>query len=162
VRFLKEANSSQRRALIGASRLVHDGRAAILSTRFDDAVLCFDKARIAMEKAGNSPGAMSSFFAFANCRVQRSEPAPAISIYQTLIRSSETKGYKGLLAQALFAKANAELHLRNFSIALTDSQRSVDLSTEMGDMIGAANALYQLAEEYRYLNNPLKALDLHV
>jgi CHAT domain-containing protein/Flp pilus assembly protein TadD len=160
--FYKSATPSQREGVLEARDSMKRGRNSASRYNFDEARGFYEDARRSFMKSGNECEATYTAYPIANCYLQQSKAEPALALLQSLAKASEKSHYNRLLAQTLDATANANLYLRDFSTAMDNSKRSMSLSQEIDDSAGFLSTSYQLAEEYRYVNNPKKALDLHV
>src|SRR5205807_4546339 len=85
----------------------------------------------------------------------------SLSAFKEVARSSQSRQYKWLLAQALNATANVQIGLNDYSAALDASERSLEISQLIGDTTGVIKTTDQLAQEYLYLGNYHKSLSLH-
>src|SRR6185436_15112407 len=78
-----------------------------------------------------------------------------------VVRQTQNYHYRWLQAQALNAAANAQIGLTDLSAALQTSNRSLELSSEIGDTTGVMKTTNQLAQQYFRLGNYAKSLELH-
>lgn len=159
--YYRRATPSQLEGVVQARNAMKRARESSFRNNFDEALALYEGARQQFERAGDEYELMYAAFPIANCYLQQSRAEKALSLLEPLAQAAEKYRCKRLLAQTLDTTANANLYLRDFSSAMDCSKRSIDLSKEIGDSIGFLNTSYQLAEEYRYVSNPKKALDLH-
>lgn len=159
--YYRRATPSQLGGVVQARNSMKLARESSFKNSFDEALALYEGARQEFERAGDEYELMYTAFPIANCYLQQSRAEKALSLLEPLARAAEKHRCKRLLAQTLDTTANANLYLRDFSSAMDCSRRSIDLSKEIDDTVGFLNTSYQLAEEYRYVSNPKKALDLH-
>ena len=160
-RFYRTATPSRLDGALQARALLSKGRDSFSRYNFGEALEFYKSARDAFERVGDECEAIFTAYPIGNCYVQQSKAESALSMFQPLAQACEKEGYRWLLSQALYASANANLYLRDFSAAMENSRRSMGLAKEMGDAIALVRTLYQFAEEHRFVNASREALDLH-
>jgi tetratricopeptide (TPR) repeat protein len=96
-----------------------------------------------------------------HCYLLQLDVDEALATFSRLAQTCTTAGYRWLLAQSLTAKANAQVHLKQYSWALKTSQQALEISQAIGDANGAVKTSSQIAQEYLYLNNYRKSLTMH-
>lgn len=161
VRFLRSLSPNQRNSLIEARRLMKQGRESIFQSRPEDAAAYYTRAKEILEQIGDTSGAVYVDYPLGHAYLGLSKSRVSLSMFEKVVAQSETRRYKWLMAQALNATANVEIGLRNHSAALNASNRSLELSEQIGDTTGVIKTTNQLAQEYFYLGNYPKSLDLH-
>lgn len=166
VRFYKVATPRQRQNITEGRAAMRRGRECFSrpdsTPDFDAALEFHGRAKELFERATDTCGAMYAVYNLGNCYTQKPRADLALPLYEPLAQSCERAQYKWLHAQTLSAMANARLYFRDFSAAMELTERSMNLSKEIGDNFGFLRSLFQFAEEHRYVNKPQKALDLHV
>ena len=159
--FYKSATLSQRERVLQARSLAKRAREGVSRYDFDEAIEFYKRAKQTFEAAGDECEVLYTAYEIANCYLQQAKAESALSVFQPLAEICEKSEYRWLLGQILSAMANANLYLRDFSAAMENSERSINLSRAIGDRITLIKTLFQLAEECRFVNNERKALDLH-
>ncbi|MEW6207533.1 MAG: CHAT domain-containing protein [Acidobacteriota bacterium] len=161
IRFYKTATPAQRKNILRARRWMKSGFESFNKTNFEEALGFYNKAKETFERAGDVCQSARTAYLTGICYLQQAKPEPAMTILQGLAQRCKNAQYKRLLAQILYHMANANQALRDFSAAISNSSLSLKLSEEMGDRAGYATTIHQLADEYRFINNCQKSLDLH-
>ncbi|MEN3335449.1 MAG: hypothetical protein V7641_4814 [Blastocatellia bacterium] len=162
VGFYQSATASQRAKILQARSLIKRGRESASTYNFNEALAFYKRAKELFDHIGDQCEALYVTYPIGSCYVQQSKAESALALFQPLAQASERGQYKHLLAQTLGAMANANMYLREFSAAIENSERSMNLSKEIGDTSKFLDTFFQLAEENRFVNNCQKALDLHV
>lgn len=161
VRSYKMATPAQRKNILQARMWMKSGFENFNKSNFEEAMRLYNIAKETFERAGDVCEATHTNYLMGYCYLYQSNSEPGLAIFQALAQSCEGFQYKRLLAKILGAIAYANQDFRDFSTAISNSALSLKLSEEMGDKIGSAISTFQLADEYRFINNHHKALDLH-
>lgn len=77
-----------------------------------------------------------------------------------IIPISEMKSYKWLLSLFLSERAHLQANLNNFSAAIDDAQRALEISQSVQDSTGTSDMLFQLASLELFLNDNERSLGL--
>lgn len=161
VRFYKSATLVQREKVLQARSFMRSGHENYAKSNFDVALESYGKARDGFEAANDSCEAAHVACLIGNCYVQQSNAKLGLSILEPLAHTFEKKGYKWSLARTLNAMCTGNQYLRDFSAAISNANRSLSLSEETTDIIGAVRNRYLLAATYRFVNENHEALDLY-
>ncbi|HEX8186509.1 MAG TPA: tetratricopeptide repeat protein, partial [Blastocatellia bacterium] len=161
-RFYKRATPAQRKGVSEARSLMNSGHDNYSKSNFDAALKSYNEAKEGFERAGNSCEAVYAACLIGNCYVQQSKAEQGLALLQPLAETYEKKSYRWSLARTLNVICTANQYLRDFSMAISNGNRSLALSEEIGDVIGAVRTRYLLAAAYRFVNDSEKALDLYV
>lgn len=162
VRYYKSATSSQLDKVVQARGLMKSGHDGFAKYNYDAALESYREAKEVFERAGDACEAIYIDYLVGSCYLQQFKAESGLSFFQPLTLTCEKARYRWLLAQTLNAISTANQHLRDFSTAINNTNRSLKLSEEMGDTLGVVKARYQLGEIYRFVSNGRKALDLYV
>lgn len=158
--YYKSASQGQRGKVREARGLLGKAQAKFADSDFDAGLDLCNSAKDMFRSAGNVVEALYVDNLIGGCYLQQFKAEAALEVFQTLAQSCEKANYKWRLARTLYQLSNANQHVRDFSTAIGNSTRAMQISEEIGDTIGMINARLQLADIYRFLNNPRKALDM--
>jgi CHAT domain-containing protein len=161
LRFLRSLPPAQRNLLMEARRLMKWGRDRIFGSQPEDAAAYYTRAKEVLKQIGDESETVYVDYPLGHAYLALSKSRLSRSVFEKVVAQSETRQYKWLMAQALNAMANVEIGLRNHSTALDASTRSLKLSEQIGDTTGVIKTTNQLAQEYFYLGNYPKSLELH-
>lgn len=139
--------------LIQARKAVAEGYKLFRESRFGDGIQQFVSARDNFEKIGDLPEALAAEAAIAHGAVIQPDLVKGQKILAHLIRSSENKTYKWLLAQCLTEQAHLYSNLNDYSQAFRDGNRALALFEELNDLSGVLGAFLQLASLHLFLND---------
>lgn len=163
VDFYEAATTKQLETVARARALVKAGHESFYNPKpdFTKAMAFYREAKDKFSRCGDTCEAMHAGYLIGNCYLQQWNAEAAIPLFEALSHACEVAGYKWLQAQNLVSIANADHFLSDFSAAISNTTRSLDIYESMADSIGSTRILFQLADEYRFVNNLEKALDLH-
>jgi len=119
---------------------------------------CYKRASEIFIRAGNSIEAIYTNYPLGHSYLLQHKAYLGLTIFQNLAEDCEIHNYRWLLAQTLNAIGNAYTSLRDFSLAIGSSNRSSNLSEQIGDISGVIKTLNQLGGQYYSLNNYDKSL----
>lgn len=160
-RFLKSASPRQRNSLGEARQLLKLGRQGLLDSKLDLAAENLNHAKSIFDDIGDKAEALYVEYPIGHSHLLQAKSNLGLVAFDRVVRESEARHYRWLEAQALNATANAQIGLTNHSAALEASQRSLELSKEIGDTTGVIKTTNQLAQEYFRLGNYPKSLEFH-
>jgi CHAT domain-containing protein len=121
--------------------------------KFGDAARAFESARAAFESAGDESEIYFSDYWIGYSYHQSARSEEASTVLRRLIRVCTQKNYKWLLAQALNSSANVQSVLKNYSDGIAETEQSLTLSEQVGDIYTVQKNLAQQADKYRWLDN---------
>lgn len=160
-RFLGSASPAQRKSLVEARQLLQLGRQNLYGDRPAVAGEYLNHAKGIFKGIGDQAEATYAEYPIGHSYLLQFKSDLSLTTFDRLVRESEVHQYRWLKAQSLNATANTQIGRTNYSAALEASQRSLDLSKEIGDTTGVIKTTNQLAQQYFRLGNYAKSLDLH-
>jgi CHAT domain-containing protein/tetratricopeptide (TPR) repeat protein len=160
-RFYRTATPAQRKNILQARSLMKSGHESFYNNNFDEALKLYSRAKEIFEREGDICEAIYISYPTGYCYLRLLKSEPGLAIFNSLAQSYERLQYKRLLAQTFSAMAYANQDLRDFSTAITNTTRSLKISEGIGDTIGFADSIFQLAGEYGFVSNYRRSLDLH-
>ena len=110
-------------------------------------------ARDTFQKVANFPESLVTEGAIARGAVREADLVRGRELLTRLIGVCESKNYKWMLAESLALQADLNNSLNNYSEAIRDSARSLQLFQELEDLNRALAVLYQLALLHLFLND---------
>jgi CHAT domain-containing protein len=135
-----------RQQIAGASKLVREARAG-------EALSLFDSARNNFQKAGDLPESLSTEAAIAQAAALQPDLPKAQEALSRSVPTAESRNYKWLLAQYITRQAHIEANLNNYSKAISDANRAMQLFRQADDTSGILGSFIQLASLYLFLND---------
>ncbi|HKQ04634.1 MAG TPA: CHAT domain-containing protein [Blastocatellia bacterium] len=162
--FYKAATAAQLKDVVQARRLIKAGHESYSNPKPDleEAISLYTRAKAGFERSGDVLEVTYIAYWLGNCYLQQSKAEAGLSLFESLGKTCERTQYQWLLVQSLIARANANTYTNDLSMAIRHTNRALRLSKEMGDPIGYARTLFQLADEYRFVDNFQKAVELHL
>ncbi len=121
-----------------------------------DIVSAFAKAAQTFEQAGDRVQLQHARFWIAYCEV---DSRRALDLRTDLATNCARLRYRWLLMRTIQSISSAKYDLKEYSKAIEYSQQALELADEVGDQIGAFNALDSLTELYRAINNYEQAMN---
>lgn len=156
--YYESASPAQLATVGEARRLMKSGHDGWGRDTAAESLDHFSRAGRLFEAAGDGGEAVfAEYWAnFARFRMYRAEES--LANFERLERRCAASGYKRLLVRALFGIALAQHDLNELSKAIDYGRRSLALAEQIGDTLGALNAMGVLIEYGRYLRNSEQAL----
>jgi CHAT domain-containing protein/tetratricopeptide (TPR) repeat protein len=146
--------SPQTRALLTTARQdVASGRQLVDQSRIDEATKLFASARSTFEKLGDVPELLAVDRAMAHGFAVQPKLAAGQEILARVVPECESRSYKWLLAESLTNRAHIQSNRNNYSEAISDGNRALQLFQELRDVRSALGAFLQLASLYLFLND---------
>lgn len=146
--------TSQTRLLLATARQeVTKGRPLLGQSRIDEASRYFESARSAFERARDVPELLAVETTMAHGAVLQPNLTQGQKLLARIIPACESKGYKWLLAEALGLRAHIQTNLNNYSEAIGDANRALQIFQELKDVRNTLGAFFQLAGLYLFLND---------
>lgn len=161
VGFYKLTTTERKRVLAQARDFMNLGHEKLNSLDPEEALSLYDRAERIFVREGDACEAAYVRYPIAHCYLLQRKDELGLTRFQKLVAVYEEHRFKWLLGQTLDAIGNACTGLRDFSMAIRSSDRSLKLSEEMGDINGVIKTLGQMGAEYSTLNNHDKSLDLY-
>lgn len=159
--FYRRITPAAHAPLAEARALLKQGRERLTQAQPEDAAELYARAGKIFRQAGDEAEAVYAGYPLGHCLLLQSKAETALSAFERVQRDGEAARYRWLLAQSLNAAANVQLGLNNYSVALDDSARSLDISERIGDTNGVAKTTLQIAQEYLFLGDYHKSLTMH-
>lgn len=146
--------SPQTRTLLAEARQqFEEGYKLSRQSKFGEAAQLFTSARSTFERVGDVPEALAAEAAIAHGAVVQPDLPRGLEILARLIPAVEAKQYKDLLARCLKEQAHIEWNLNNYSKAISDANRALQLFQELKDSNGEFASLIQLGGFHLFLND---------
>lgn len=142
-----------------ARGLMKQAQAHLGKSEYGEAVRLFTEARTSFAEVGNECEALMADFRLGTTYVVEPRLELGEQVFNKLSATVEHRSYQWLAFNALSALANVKEEHNEFSQAVTDSQRSLAMANKLEDTAAIAQALVQLAERYRSLNQAVNSLD---
>lgn len=122
-------------------------------SQFDAATELLLSARTAFESVNNLPELLTTDAAIAHGAVVQPNLAKGQEVLARIIPAFESRNYKWLLAQTLAEQAHLESNLNDYSEAISDSKRALQLFQELADTSSVSSILVQLGTLHLLLND---------
>ena len=122
-------------------------------SRIGEASELFMSARNTFEKVGDFPEALTAEAAMAHGAVLQPDLAKGQELLASVIPACESKRYKRLFAQTLYYRAHIQSNFNNYSEAISDGSRALQLFEELKDESSTLRSLSQLANLHLFLND---------
>ncbi|MGA9768446.1 MAG: CHAT domain-containing protein [Blastocatellia bacterium] len=161
LQFYKSATPAQQTALAQARHLMKSGHDNYKASNYEEAIKFYTRARDIFNSVGDVCGATYINYPLSYAYLLQAKPESSLPILQELIKTCEKFQYRWLLARCCTQMASAQVGFRDLSMAVINSNRSLEISKNMGDTNGVMGSLLQLGAEYLYLNNYQKSISLH-
>lgn len=147
------ATPETRTKLIQAREQVAQGSKLARQSMFSEAMTLFENARRIFDEVGNLPESLSTGAVLAHAAAVQPDPPRAQEILAHIVPLTEARNYKWLLAQCLTRQAHTESNLNNYSRAISDADRALQLFQETEDKSNLLGSFQQLAGYYLSLND---------
>ncbi len=162
VRFYRSSTRSQRVALAEARTLMSQGHDSLKKRKSEAAAESYSKARLIFERFGDNVESLYLKFPIAHTYLDLRQLERSLATFQDVIRESEAKSYRWLLSQALSGAANAQVGRDEYSAALANNYRSLEISKQIGDVTGLMKSAGQFSIVYTRLGNYSQAIERQV
>lgn len=162
VRFYRSTTRSKRASLAQAREVMKEGHKNLNTQNREKAIGFYSTAKSVFERLGDEGESVYINYPMAHAYLLMPEAAKSLHIFQDVARGAEARGYRWLLAQSLSGQGNAQTALDDYSAALENSNRSREISEQIGDFRGQMKAADQLANINRRLGNYSKAIEWHM
>lgn len=156
--FYRQTPSARHSALAQARAALTEGYELFKESRLSEAIGSYTTARELFQKSGDLPETVFAEYRLGHCILLQQDLAKGQVVFEQLSVVTRRKQYRWLLAQSLYGLANIRVGLNEYSTAIEESNRALDLSQQIGDVNGVVKILVQLADEYRSLNNATRSL----
>ena len=151
------ANMQTQALLVQAREQVNKGYELFSQARNGEAIELFESARDNFEKAGDLPESLIAEAAIAQAAVVEPNIAKAQETVARILPICESKHYKWLLADALVRRAHLQSTLNNYSEAVSDASRALQIFQELNDLGSTLTSFTQLATLHLLLNDKEKS-----
>ena len=152
-RVYSSATPQAKALLVQAREQMTKGFKLSRASEFGTAIESFLSARTIFEKAGDLPELILADTAAAHAAVLQPDLERAQEALARIIPMCEANNYKWMFAQILTDQAHLNSNLNNFSEAIIDSNRSLQLFHELEDMKSVSGSFLQLGSLYLFLND---------
>jgi CHAT domain-containing protein/Tfp pilus assembly protein PilF len=159
IRFYQSVAPSQRASLAEARRLMNEGHKNLQTFKPEEAAEYYGQAKLIFERMGNDGESVYISYPMGHAYWLMHKSELSLSLFQSVARDSESNQYRWLLAQALNGLANVQTGLNDYSTALDHSNRSWEISEQIGDVRGLMKTADQLSNIYTRLGNYHKAIE---
>jgi len=139
--------------MVEARRQITQGQDLLGQSRIGEATQLLANTRSTFEKAGNFPELLVTDSLIAHGFVVEPNLDKAPDLVKHIIDVCESKRYKWRLAQTLTERAHIQSNFNNFSQAIDDSHRALQIFQELEDVRGVLDSLVQLAIVNLFLND---------
>lgn len=158
IKFYQSLTRSQRVALVEARSLMSQGHDNLKINKAEAAAEHYSKAQLIFDSIGDDIESLYLRFPMAHTNLLLHQSERALAGFQTVIREAEAKNYRWLLSQSLSGIANAQAGLDDYSAALANNYRSLEVSQHAGDINGVIKSANQLSIVYTRLGNYSEAV----
>jgi len=146
--------SPQTRALLTTARQeTTKGYTLLGQSQISESTEYFTSARNTFDRVGNLPEALAVDTAIAHGAAVEPNLPRGKELLTRIVSTCEVKRYKWLLAEALTHLSHIETNWNNYSEAITDSNRALEIFQELQDSSSTFGALVQIAGVYLYLKD---------
>lgn len=153
IKFYRSLTRPQRGALVEARSLVRQGHDNLKINKAEVATEHYGKAQLIFDSIGDDIESLYLSFPMAHANLLLHQSERALTGFQTVIREAEAKNYQWLLSQSLSGIANAQAGLDDYSAALANNYRALEISEHAGDINGLMKSSVQLSNVYTRLGN---------
>jgi CHAT domain-containing protein/lipoprotein NlpI len=158
-KYYQSVTAEQRADLVEARQLLKAGHSGWGRARVDESSDLFSRAKRLYDKAGDIYESKVAEYWLVFCYFRQRDRAHTLSVLTQLISACEIRGFKHLLARALYLQSITQFDILNeLSKAIDSASRSLELAEQMSDTVGTVNALSSLIEYFRHLGNYEKSL----
>ena len=152
-KFYATTTSETQAMLAEARRQMSEAQDLLPQSKIDEATALLTKARSTFAATGNLPEQITSDSVMAHGLVVQPDLDKANELLKRVIPDCEKKQYKWRLAQSLSDRSHLQSNLNNFSEAILDGHRSLEIFKELKDVRGVLGSLAQLAIMNLFLND---------
>jgi CHAT domain-containing protein len=146
--FYRNARPEQLDLSARARKLMSDAAVFNSKAENDCALELYEQAREMFAWAGNTGEELFAQARIGHCHHQRSDTTRNLQAFLALIPVCERKKYRWMLSNALCGLANGYNASGQFSQAIAVGKRCGQISSELGDQIGALRSQYMLSYFY--------------
>lgn len=152
-RVYSTATPQTRALLFEAREQMVSGLNLSVGSGFAAATELFLSARTLFDKVGNVPESLLAEAAIAHAAVVQPDLERGRELLSRIIPMCEARKYKWMRAQSLSEQAHLNSNDNNFSEAISDSSKSLQLFQELDDPNSVSGVFNQLATLHRFLND---------
>src|SRR5262249_49906623 len=156
--YYQRAGPTLRPILANARYHMQAAYTSFKSSKFQEAINEYNKARLDYEQAGDNAGLAFVEYRLAHCYGLRPKPQEARLAFSRLLITSEKNQYLWLVAQCFYGLAHANNDSSEYSKALDYSAQALSKFEQLGDVNGVMKCLTQLADFNQALNRIPAAL----
>lgn len=152
-RFYASATPRTKSLLIEARNQFATGYAFFRQQEIKKATELFTSARSTFESVGNLPETLAADVALTQTAALQPDLVKGQEILARLIPVCESQRYLWLVGRGLFGRAHIQSNLNNYSEAISDGHRSLQISRELQDIGSVVGSLIQLSSLHLFLND---------
>lgn len=150
-------NTQTQPLLIQAREQVNQAYELFNQSRTGEAIELFASARSNFEKVGDLPESLAAAAGIVHAAAIQPDLARGQETLARILPACESKHYKWLLGDALFRQAHIQTNLNNYSEAISDGSRALQIFQELRDSSSTLASLTQLASLHLLLNDREKS-----
>ncbi|HVG34293.1 MAG TPA: CHAT domain-containing protein [Pyrinomonadaceae bacterium] len=159
LRFYQSATQPQRASLAEARSLMSQGHKNLQTFKPEEAVQYYSKAKLIFERMGDDGESAYISYPLGHAYLLMHRSELSLDTFQAVAHNSEVNQYRWLHAQALNGLGNVQTALNDYSTALDHTNRSWEISEQIGDVRGLMKTADQLSNIYTRLGNSHKAIE---
>ena len=152
-KFYASATPQTRSLLIQARQQIVKGYESAGRSEYAKATELFSSARTTFEKVGSLPETLAADVALAHTAAVQPDLIKGQELAERLIPACESQGYQWLLARGLTVRAHNQSNLNNYTEAISDGHRAMQIFQRLQDPVSKINSLVQLASLHLFLND---------
>jgi CHAT domain-containing protein/tetratricopeptide (TPR) repeat protein len=147
------ATPQTKELLLQARQQVVKAHKLVSQNIFGEATDLFANARETFDRVGDRPESLAASASMARVAALEPDLAKGQEIVASLVPACELNRYKWLLGYVLIRRAHIESNLNDFSEAISDGNRALQIFLELKDLSGTLESLTQLATLHYFLND---------
>lgn len=149
----------QTRAFLSQARKqMVDGYALLYKSEMSNAMALFESARSLFDKTGNVPETLEAELGIVSAAALQPDLPKAQQILARIIPFSESRHYRRFLALCLTKRGQVESNRNNYSEAIDDSYRVLQIVHDLKDQDGILISLLQLGQYHLFINDNRSSL----
>jgi len=146
--------SAQTRTLLDQARKqVAKGYELFGQSKIGEATELFENARQTFDKVGDVPELLAAEAAMAHAAAVEPDLAKGQEILARIVPACESRRYSSLLGQLLTDRAHIQSNLNNYSEAISDGNRALQIFLDRRDLSSTLGNFIQLASLHLFLND---------
>lgn len=159
VSFYKSTTPAQLRSLAEGRAFLNEGHKYLRGFDPENAIERYDRATKIFERSGDSQELVYTRYPLAHAYLLEHDSERSLRMFREVAHQSDLNRYKWLRAQSLSGLGNAQTGLNEYSEALDSSNRSREISEQIGDLQGQMKIADQLSNIFTRLGDYSQALE---